>query len=92
MSKDSGGWPKWIPYEDECIWCRRHTLVPVETETKDQNFTVYYECTNEECEHQKRYESPALYGLKFSGSNFGVQFAEFMKQQTEEKRNESRSG
>lgn len=72
--------PKWIPVNEECVWCNRHTQEPVAIEPREDEFLVYYECTNELCENKKRYNESALYGLIFNGGGFTVNYLQFVRQ------------
>lgn len=73
--------PKWIPEVEECVWCHHHTQQPVEIEITEEDFRVYYECSNEKCEHKNRHSKPAPFGLIFDGPKFAEQYISFVKEE-----------
>lgn len=72
--------PRWIPEKQECIWCNHYTNHPAAIEAKEKDFRVYYECSNEKCEHRRRYGTPAPFGLIFDSPEFTKQYISFVKE------------
>ena len=60
--------PKWIPKEELCLWCRQSTEISTAYLTDDeQEVHIWYECKNPSCEHVKRFHIPAKFGTKMTG-------------------------
>lgn len=76
--------PRWIESEELCLWCRK--AMPISTAylgDEEEAVYVWYSCTNEQCEHTKRFNTPAKYGTQFTG-NYPIAWKKFFEEKEQQ--------